>query len=235
MIVRGDPGQLLREEVAAAILPSFYLKHFFEAPQKSGMVYPMKLWRFYYKLDSPAIDPYLPVLDYHPEEKVFLPAGLAALSGDTLATYLSPEESKIFGSLSEEDEEVVLSTEWHEGRFISIRYVNKRVTYQWLPPHIINIHMKANGYLLEETGATLPLTPGHLRKIEAALASKVKSQAEELIRRLQAVNSDLIGLGRIVRAKERQKWSETHWRKLYPTLEIRVNVDFTITRSGRLN
>ena len=235
MIVRGDPGRLLKQEVAAAILPSFYLMYFFETPQKSGMVYPMKLWRFYYKLDSPAIDPYLPVLDYHTEEKVFLPAGLAALSGDTLAAYLSPEESKIFGLLSEEDEEVVLSTEWREGRTISIRYANNRVTYQWLPPRVIYIHMKARGYLLEETGATLPLTPSHLRQIETALADKVKSQAEELIRKLQAVNSDLIGLGRIVRAKERQKWSETYWRKLYPRLEIRVNVDFSITRSGRLN
>ena len=235
MITKGHPGLLLKQKVAVTTLPSFYLMYFFESPQKSGMVYPMKLWRFLYKLDSPAIDPYLPVLDYNSEEKVFLPAGLAALSGDTLAAYLSPEESKIFGLLSEESGEVTLSTQWRKGRVISIRHVNNRLNYQWLPPRMLRIKMKATGYLLEETGATLPLTPSDLSEMEKALAKKVKSQAEELIKRLQTVNSDPIGLGRVVRAKERQKWSESYWRKLYPSLQIRVDVDFTITRSGQQN
>jgi spore germination protein len=95
--------------------------------------------------------------------------------------------------------------------------------------------MKATGYLLEETGATLPLTPNHLWEMEKDLAEKVKKRAEALIKRLQAVNSDPIGLGRIVRAKERQKWSVSYWRKIYPSLEIQVEVDFTITRSGQQN
>jgi spore germination protein len=209
--------------------------HFFESSHKSGMAYPMKLWRFLYQLDSPAIDPYLPVLNYNPEEKVFLPAGLAVLSGDTLAAYLSPEESKIFGLLSKENREVILSTEWRKGRLISLRHVNNSLKYQWLPPRILKIKMKATGYLLEETGATLPLTPNHLWEMEKDLAEKVKKRAEALIKRLQAVNSDPIGLGRIVRAKERQKWSVSYWRKIYPSLEIQVEVDFTITRSGQQN
>lgn len=233
MMTKEDPGLLLQQEIAATTLPSFYLMYFFESSHKSGMAYPMKLWRFLYQLDSSAIDPYLPVLDYNPEEKVFLPAGLAVLSGDTLAAYLSPEESKIFGLLSKENREVILSTEWRKGRLISLRHVNNSLKYQWLPPRILKIKMKATGYLLEETGATLPLTPNHLWEMEKDLAEKVKKRAEALIKRLQAVNSDPIGLGRIVRAKERQKWSVSYWRKLYPSLEIQVEVDFTITRSGQ--
>jgi|GEM_PF-735593 len=235
LLSRGEPGSLLQKEVASKTLPTFYLRDFLNLMNKRETVHPVKLWNFFYKLDNSAIDPFLPVLYYDSGEKIFILAGLAAFSGDKLAVFLTPEESKIYGILSSEQAEITLFTQWQKARFICVRYINSRVVYEWSPPQTIMIHLTAAGYLMEETGATLPLIPDHISKMEKALARQIKEDAEKLIRRLQAANSDLIGLGRVVRANHEGKWTEEYWRKLYPTLQIEVKVDFNLTRTGRLN
>lgn len=234
ILTREEAGRLLEQKTSPQRLPVFYLSNFFDVLTSQGAIYPMTLWRFLQRLDSPAADPYLPVITYDSAEEVFLLAGLAALSHDRLGALLNLEETKIFALLSGGTADF-LSFPWREDKRVTFRYVRNRIKYRWERPDTIRIMVNSECYLMEETGVTIPLTPALLAEMEIKFAEDLENRARDVIRRLQKANSDPLGLGRVVRANHAGKWSAEDWRRLYPRLQIKVEFDLNINRTGLLN
>lgn len=232
LVTKEDAGQLLGQTLSSHILPSFYLVGIFQKANKQEFVYPMPFWQFLARIDDPGIDPYLPLITYEQEEKVYLLAGLGVFSGQRLVSFLSPEEAKIFGLLSAKQGDIMLSFPWRENRRVAVRHLRSRAKLRWEDSNTISILLNITGYLMEETGATIPLTPALLQEMEDKFAGNIKNEAEALLQSLQAVNSDPLGLGRFARWHLPGKISEQEWRTLYPTLPLKVEVRFTFTSTG---
>ena len=207
---------------------------FFSKDSKKGLSIPIQLWQFLQRMDNPAIDPYLPVIYYEPDEQTFLITGIAAFHHDRLALTLTPDETKIFGLLSGCTENASFDFPWSENRKVGFNFLKTKVKYIWNESDTIQIRVKAEGYFLEDTGKTEPITDKKLDRYEKIITRNLERQANRLIQKLQQANTDILGLGRAVRAKKYGKWSDSWWRSKYPQLNIHVQVEFKLSRSGRI-
>lgn len=185
-------------------------------------------------MDSPTVDPYLPIISFDRNEQTFIIAGIAAFFHDRLVLTLSPEETKIFGLLSGGMENAAFIFPLSKNQKVGFHFTKSKVKYTWEQPNIIRIKVKTEGYFLEDTGNIKPITDKIISRYEKMIAKNLEQQAKDLLSKLQQKNTDLLGLGKTVRAKTYGKWSEAWWRGKYPQLKIKVQFEFEMSRSGRM-
>ncbi len=229
-----DAGSLLKMEVAQEMLPGLYIMDYFTKDSKKGASHPITLWQFLQKMDSPTIDPFLPIIRYDRDERTFNISGIAAFRHDRLAFTLSPEETKLFGLLNSGLENAAFIFPWDENRKIGFHFTRSKVKSSWEPPNTIRLKVKVEGYFLEDTGNIKPLTDKALSRYEKMVAKNLAQQSQTLLQKLQQAKTDLLGMGKVVRAKTPGKWSAAWWRKKYPQIRIKVQFEFEMSRSGRM-
>ena len=75
-------------------------------------------------------------------------------------------------------------------------------------------------------------SPKEIEKLEKALSKRFSKDAQEVINRLQKMNSDPYGVGRKMIAFHYPTWKKLDWAKEYPKTKFTASIDVNIVDSG---
>lgn len=99
----------------------------------------------------------------------------------------------------------------------------------------VNISLKVEGPVYENNTNLDLSEPSHIKKVEEALGSAIKTRVEQTIETAQQeLRSDIFGIGKELYQTHPTKWKEIKgmWEDIFPEIEIAVNVEVKVRRSG---
>ncbi|WNR44365.1 Ger(x)C family spore germination protein [Paenibacillus roseipurpureus] len=102
-------------------------------------------------------------------------------------------------------------------------------------PHKIGMKISVQGQLFEHGGYDVE-NPEQYDMLKQTITKEIKMNCEKLLKQLQAMNADPIGLGPYYKARLNPKeWSDAWWRTTFPDLTIDVNVELKTLQTGISN
>ncbi|KGP73114.1 Ger(x)C family spore germination protein [Pontibacillus yanchengensis] len=99
-----------------------------------------------------------------------------------------------------------------------------------------NVNINITARVLELSEAVKMEDDKIIKKLEETIDKNLEQQTEELIQKLQEMNSDPVGFGLKYQRKVGPKAMENDkWRELYPQMKVKININTKILRSGIIN
>lgn len=112
----------------------------------------------------------------------------------------------------------------------------RRTSFSSYQTCTIKIIVSLDATIEEETNKK-NLNEEKLYKIEKRASELVQDQAKELVAQLQKDQSDILGIGAILRAENSNYWDQEikttdKWAEVYKEMDIQINVNYDIERVG---
>ena len=123
------------------------------------------------------------------------------------------------------DERVYLSLE-HLNSNVKIKIIDETI-----PSFEVTINLDTR---IQEISENYDIgNPKSLEHLEKEISKDIAKHTDEIIQKLQEINSDPVGFGNVYRAKVGYKqFDKAKWREQYPNASITVKVDSNILRTG---
>jgi spore germination protein len=181
-------------------------------------------------------DAYVPMLTIGAND-IAKVSGIAIFKKDRLKLHISEREAFIFSVIKDVRTqgvyEIKLKGDDPRGLLVSRgyrSYKNWNVTWKDNSP---SVHLKLNlKWALTQSPAWLePSKKEHLEQIKTLIAKEVETDVMKLLNKLQKHEVDPIGIGNIVRVRDR-KWEEASFYRMYPDIPFHVEVKVSILHSG---
>ena len=177
----------------------------------------------------------MPLIAFDRAEGTFVIRGLGVFHGDRLVGELSGRETRAFGLLTARAGSATLQVPLDKIGRVTYRRVrsSSKVT-----PFISGsrlgflVKVSVQGFLIEMTKPVSPISIQLNRAMELATAHAIEDEMARMVRRLQELNSDILGFGELLRATRPKIWRRINWDKEFPRASVRIEVNFTIARTG---
>lgn len=244
VIVEGSANILLNKAQSFSDKPlvAYYIHKLIDNTAKESYVPSMRIAEFSTLYFSPGVDPIAPMIKLEYQYGKGIEAiGSALFSKDKMVGKINPEETSLLLAMMGKMNKTTLilrsldpteiggekkSTAISVGkpkRKIEVKIVNDKA--------VVNINLKFKG-TINEYKWNRYYDEAIQRDIEKRAASELKEQCDNIIKYIQKVGSDPIGVGDIVRAKHNAYWKKVDWNKAYKEAVFNVKVDMSIVRHG---
>ncbi|PKM81905.1 MAG: hypothetical protein CVU89_07750 [Firmicutes bacterium HGW-Firmicutes-14] len=232
LVTKSDPEKLLDMKNAANDLPGNYIDFYFRSPFKRSLAIPVDLWKINSIIDKRAGDPYLPLIEE--SQNNYKIAGTAVFSRNRMVDELSMDETQTLAIIRETDvgyQTIPLG----ENRYAAFKNVSSNTI---TTPNIssdgtltFNVSGKIQGVMVENVPRREILMK-EKKQIERRAAMLFKRKIENLIAKLQDLNSDPVGFGDQFRVEYPQQWKKIDWYQVYPAAKFNVSTKFTLKETG---
>ncbi|GAB6932645.1 Ger(x)C family spore germination protein [Calditerricola satsumensis] len=237
-VVDGSTETLLSRRYPEKERSGFYLYNLLETNMRRHTIPTGRLHHFLRAYYTFGQDPVLPLL--RPERENVAVAGAALFRGSRMVGRLDLEESGVLlllkGSASGADSSMRIRLRDKTGTLVFIFVQNeRRIRAEPSGPRLrFHISLAITAHLVEYAGQRIGSlsNPAVKRAIERAVAHRYKEKAEAVLRKLQQLGTDPIGLGTYARAHKLWNGTEKEWYRIYRKLPISVDVSFRITQVG---
>ncbi|WP_379359108.1 MULTISPECIES: Ger(x)C family spore germination protein [unclassified Paenibacillus] len=200
-----------------------YLCYIIENNIKTFDLPPMDIHKFIYEWKGAGMDPVMPIIGYH-ENRAAL-TGIAVMKGDKYVGQLTIEDMVPLNLMKKNtrDGSYVLLLNKNK---ITIQNLETKVKYEYKPgSKQFDIRLKIKGKLTQsDLSKTLELS-----RAQTAFNEQMTKQCEAIIAKLQKWDADPIGIGNIIRSKDRG-WNEEEWRENYRSMSIKVAIETEMRR-----
>ena len=98
----------------------------------------------------------------------------------------------------------------------------------------MRVSIQTEQSMIQNTSHLAMSNPKYLKEVEKAMANHIRQKAERSIRKAQSMGADVFGFGEAIHRSNPREWSklENHWDQIYPSLEVKVEVDVIVRRIG---
>ncbi len=202
------------------------------ANQKFGV----KRWTFYRDIYDPLQDPLIPIVTPLDNNQSFKMTGLAVFREDRMVGELNMEEATLFELLRDPGKEsrISLSMNQVHATFYAVTGRKKiKVSYLMNRP-LYQITLRLSAFLGEICGVESILTEKDITQLRVKTEKYLERSLVKMLRKLQYMKSDPLGLGNYFRAKQPKHFSIHKWPRDYEQVEFKVNVKLFIERLGVL-
>ena len=217
-------------------IPGMAIYNFLKSEAKANQVFPMQTWEFLKRIEIRPIDAYLPIISYNSDEQVYKFDGIGVFHRDRLTGKLSETESRMAGIVMKEAHNATFTVPVGKMGDISyqrLHWKREIAIIKTEPDFEFLINVSAKGYGSEITRDPTELSPRQIKEIERVTENYLKRNMAATVHRLQAMNSDIIGFGELIRANKPELWKRLNWDQEYPRADFRVKVKFTLERVGK--
>jgi spore germination protein KC len=226
---------VLKLDPVQNILPGMIFINSGQSVTKSDEAFYIPLWQFQQKLIHSSKDAFAPLVRIDRAHRVHDISGLAVFNGNRLAGKLTPEETESFGLItglskagltmfSSPQGEITLRTLQAKSR-LKVRLRQGKPFFE--------VHVVVFGSVSENTGGQLTIFPREIDSYQRAIEKEIREAITDLIKKLQAFNSDVINFGEEFRVQHQAVWQKTDWKAVYPTVPFAVKVKVRILSNGR--
>ncbi|MDF2592139.1 MAG: gerAC1 [Clostridia bacterium] len=242
VITEGSPGELLKKanEFKSKPRVSFYIYQLLENNVKLSNIPNTKVFDFDINFFAPGLDPIVPMVKVEDEQIKI--TGCALFSDDKMSGRLNNKESNLLIGLMNQlnnsdfifsdpkfadkdgDKQGVAVTMFKPKRKISINFDEEGI-----PSVEINMKYKCN---IDEFEWDDTMDPKVQTDLEKTFGDNLTTMSNEIIKKLQTVNCDPIGIGDMIRAKYYDYWKSIDWKEMYPKADIKVSTKVEIGNVG---
>lgn len=231
LVAKENPEQLFDLKIKSNEIPGNFVDHFFRVPAKQPLAPAIDLWRVNAMMDRSG-DPLIPLIGQ--TQQNYLIAGTALFSRNRMVGELSLDESLILAMLLNTDtgyQSIPLGPHRHAA-FKNIR-AKTRITPNIDPDGtvVFNIDSRITGVLVEK----VPYRAIGLRQrraIEQQAETLIRENIQNLLAKLQSLNTDPLELGEKYRIARPRQWRDLNWHEVYPTVRFKVRAKFTVKDTG---
>ncbi|KRE68890.1 Ger(x)C family spore germination protein [Paenibacillus sp. Soil750] len=237
-IVEGNAGNLLKKKLPSVEDNAEFLYTFLDKAGKQNKAFITNKYRFLRDYYDDGIDPVLPVFSSEGESIEL--KGLGIFKGDQYVTRLTLSETQIFN---------LLMGDIKNGRLmINMNPEESGENYQLLLNNInskndkkmntgnmsVEVILDIKGSVLEYTGTMDITQEQYQRELEKQVEKYILTSSEKLLAKLQKVQTDPIGIGKVVRNHlSYERWNNMNWNMTYSNLNIKVKVKVDLTHIGK--
>lgn len=245
IIVDGSPYELCKKSLEFPDKPriGMYLNQLFEAAIKDSKVAETRIYNFDTEYYAEGLDSIVPMIKL--ESTTVKLAGSALFSRDKMVGNIDVKQTTLMLAMMNKLKNTAeyifrvpniedAHSGVRDGIAASIKKIKRKinVTIDRGKP-IINIQLKFKGFIDEYRWDDLDKEKKY-RELESEMAGELKNECLNIIKYTQAVGSDPLGIGDIVRAKHSDYWKKVDWKEAYKTAEINIDVKFELESHGLL-
>ncbi|MBN8193023.1 Ger(x)C family spore germination protein [Bacillus sp. NTK074B] len=161
-------------------------------------------------------------------------SGTLSIPESTLMLVLMNKKAKIARVVTKVDKGKKVNIE----NYITYNLVDPKTKMKLISTTPGNIEVE----LTMKTGVTIVEFPqdeladkAKVKELEKSITRHLEQDAEEVIRKVQEANSDLLGIGRELIAFHPEVWQQVDWEKEYPTITIKPTIELKIIGNGIIN
>lgn len=200
--------------------------------------YDVKKWTLVRDIYDPLQDPLIPIVTPWDNNQTMKMVGLAVFSAERMVGELNLTEAALLDLLRNPWKENRISFSLNQNSQISLYSITGRrkvkVDYRNDRP-FFKISLRLNAFLGELTeGSKAPLTANKLDLLSKRTESYLERSFVKILKKLQLMKSDPLGLGNYFRAKQSKHFSIEKWPLDYQQAEFDIDVKVFIDRLGVL-
>ena len=232
LMTKEDPEKLLDIKNEGNFIPGDYIDFYFQIQDKKTLALPIDLWRVNSILDKKWQDPYLPIIEQ--KDDSYRISGTAVFSGSKMVGVLDKDETQTLALLKGGDVGYLTIT-MSNGEIVSFYKVKSKTI---IDPGVIsngsvsfNIKSSISGGIVE-TQPRREITLDAMKKIEEEAKALTQRKIENLLVKLQGINSDPIGFGGKYRIENPEQWEKIDWHQVYPGVRYNIQTDFSVESTG---
>lgn len=244
VIVDGSPKEMMELSLEYKDKPrsAFYFNDLIRDGRDKAIVSELRLYNIIIFDYAKTIDPFIPMLKY--DSKGTDIKGSALMDGDKMVGEIDKEQTVLLNLLTGQkkagrytikepvpDENVM---DIKQGTAIMILTAKRKldiiVQDGEKPRTYIELKIKVR---VEEYAGPHHLEDDEKKKqLEALLTNAIKTDCMELLKILQEVGSDPIGLEEKIRAKNNAAWKSMNWKEEYREMQFQLEVKVTVESYG---
>ncbi|MBM7662867.1 spore germination protein [Bacillus mesophilus] len=233
-------SELLEIEVDSEGQNATYLERYLQRIHQTSTDIIYDIFHFNRDYYDEGIDPILPVFNTTKKDIKF--DGIGLFQDDKLIDLLSSDESGMLFFLKEKIDhgslDMEVDDEGEESAVIMLSYVQTthkvKATYSSPDSLSATIYIKMKGNVQEYTGMQDLADPKVQMKIEKDLRTQIEEKSRELIKTLQDLQVDSIGVGRYVKNKmSYNDWKALDWHEEFSKMDINVDIDVKLNNIGK--
>lgn len=242
VIVEGSPYELLEKGIQFKDKPriGLYLYQLLENNSKRSIIPNTKVFDFDIDFFAPGLDPITPLIQLGTADVAI--RGCALFSEDKMVGKLDNNQTiMLLGMMGEtkntdfslSDPQLKTENPDKYGVAIVLQKPKRKIDISFDNENKLNISISLKyKCALDEYKWNKTDDAKEQQKIEKIISEQMQKLCTDVIKKLQEVNSDPIGLGNIVRAKYNQYWKSVDWKEAYKNATITVNVKADIYQEG---
>jgi len=180
------------------------------------------------------MDPYVPMITIDENDKIQVDR-VGIFKNDKLKLHLDEKETFTFSILEDYRTqaiyEIVLDEKDLKEVIVIQGFRNKR-KWEWVKDkQQLNLSLKLTWIVTHHPDRFNLENPHDLEMIKGLIKKNVQEDVEELLNKFKETGVDPLGIGNIVRSKDRD-WEKTSFYEQYPTLPINIDLNLEIIHSG---
>ncbi len=232
LITRDDLVELMEMQNRDNLTPGNYIDFYFQKPDIRSLAIPMDLWRVNSMIDQKTADPFIPM--FEASQNNYRITGTALFSQNRMVGELSKDETQTLSLIRGTDVgflTIPLGINEHVA-FTNVRSKSE-ITPNMSPGDSLsfNVSVDIQGALVE-TFPHREIGWQEKQEIERKGESLMKKEMENLIAKLQSLNTDPVGFAGKFRIAYPREWKDIDWDEVYPNADITVNANFTVKETG---
>jgi spore germination protein KC len=209
---------------------------------KYNRTFYIPLWQFEQKLVHETKDPYATLISVDQEEGVFIEEGLAVFNKDRLSGELNGDETQMVGVLTGIMKKGSLTVSFPHTytriRKVTLRNVSSKTRIKVLLKSnrpFFKLKVDLYGQMDELAGwGHRETTPADIRNLERNVKRTITPKIGAVIHKLQGFNSDILDFGEQLRVQHLQVWNRINWKKVYPSVDFKMDLQVHIWGNGVL-
>jgi spore germination protein KC len=221
-------------------VPSLYLADTLDNAVRFGKLPRVYLGKFWIDISDEGMSPIIPAVRVINGDRIMVD-GLAYFAGDKMVGRTTPIEIGTYMALKQKHSggyTIAVSLDEKEDVFMvksNLRNSKIRVDVKDGKPRAsIDVSIDA---IIEEKVNSVDLEEDILRKVEDKAREKVEQLGNQLLAKLQAAKSDVLGIGARIMALHSDYWDKEiktseNWREVYKNMEIKLQVNYHVERTG---
>lgn len=245
IIVDGSPKEMLKLSLEYEDKPrsAFYVSDLLMDALRSSHATETRVYDFSILSYSKTIDPVAPLFKY--DKKNIIVSGSALFSGDKMVGKIDTDQTMLLSALMgkkkwgeyiyEGQSPNETEKKIKRGAAMLITGSKRKIkidTSSNIP--IIDIELSVKSFMHEYSGAHNLDDPENEENLEEAITKSIKSESMKLLKHLQNVGSDPIGIGEMVRTKHNKYWKTVNWKEVYKDAVFNVDVKMNIESYGTM-
>lgn len=244
-VVEGSPREMFEKASKFKDIPgpALYINQLLQHSSKDAHIPVTRVYNFDVNYFAPGIDPVTPLLRLVKED--ILVVGSALFSDDKMVGKIDHKQTALLLAMMGKTQKTVTSyitsqppgesPEAKEYIAITLSQCKRKIdVYIKDKKPVVNINISYSGYL-EEFGWDNFSDQSVQKKVEKHIAGNIKKDCMELLKYMQEVGSDPIGIGDMVRAKYYSYWQSIDWKEVYKEAQINVDVQVDIKEYGAID
>jgi len=241
VIVEGSPYELIdtSHKFVDKPIPPFYINEVLKNGIKGGSVPECRIYNYDINYFTLGIDPMLPIIKISSEGKEIEVTGTALFEGDKMVGKVTTSETALLLLMSKrlKNSGAIFYTEGDDQNIKKGAAVSYEIRSHELKISIdnnravVNIKFSLNCTLDEYKWGSME-NEEEKERYEKLFAEELKERCNKVLKYTQEVNSDPLGIGDIVRAKQNKYWKSVDWKKAYKEVQFNIEPSMRIIRSG---